>query len=313
MICWRMKARILSGVIGIEVASFYAALGAKVSILEIADHILPPMPKEIAQRASMNLKKKGVEVSEKISINEITGTPGTMKVKYIGKKGEELEVEGEAVLMATGRKPVLEGLFDEGLIEVIDPAETQGKTVEEMGVAMVGSGKIGILRGAILGDKIGRTGIPGIYVIGDAKAGNIQLAHVASAQAINLADFLGEEDPLIDMDYIPSCIYTIPEIATVGISEEEAKEREIPVRTGKVTTGSNGKCLIEGTESGFVKLVAAEDGTLLGAQMVCPRATDMIGELTLAVSKGMKARELATVVHPHPTFSEMIMAAAEEV
>ena len=114
------------------------------------------------------------------------------------------------------------------------------------------------------------------------------------------------------MHVVPSCVYTTPEIASVGLTEDQAKAQGLKVKTGKYLTGANGKCLIEGTESGYVKLVAdAETGRLLGAQMVCPRATDMIGELGLAVQRGVTADQLAHVIHPHPTFCEMISGAAE--
>ena len=299
------------GVIGVEIASFYAERKAEVLVLEIADHILPPMPTDIAQRAAVNLKKKGVEVQAQVKIGEILGTPGDMTVKYTDKKGNELEAKGEAVLMATGRRAYLDGLFDEAMVEVVDPAALNEKTDEEINALVMDGGKVKTFRGAILADKDGRTAVPGIYVIGDAKARNIQLAHVATAQAINAVSVIAGEKPPVDMDTVPSCIYTDPEIATVGLSEEEAKERGIEVKTSKVTTGSNGKCLIEGAESGFVKLVMDEKGVIIGAQLVCPRATDLIAELALAVSKKLTAEDLAAVVHPHPTFSEMILAAAE--
>lgn len=110
---------------------------------------------------------------------------------------------------------------------------------------------------------------------------------------------------------VPSCVYTSPEIASVGLTEDEAKAAGLIVRTGKALTGANGKCLIEGAESGYLKLVAdAATGRLVGAQLVCPRATDLIGELTLAVQRGLTASELAAVIHPHPTFCEMVLAAA---
>ena len=118
--------------------------------------------------------------------------------------------------------------------------------------------------------------------------------------------------PGLDMSVVPSCVYTTPEIASVGLTEENAKANGIVVKSGKYLTGANGKCLIEGTESGYVKLVTdKENGRILGAQLVCPRATDMVGELTLAIQKGLTAADLSEVIHPHPTFSEMLFGAAE--
>ena len=126
-----------------------------------------------------------------------------------------------------------------------------------------------------------------------------------------IAEIAGKPLPL-DMSVVPSCVYTNPEIASVGMTEDEAKAAGIKPKCGKYLTGANGKCLIEGTESGYVKLVTdSETGRILGAQMVCPRATDMISELAVAVQRKMTAAELATVIHAHPTFGEMIYGAAE--
>lgn len=275
------------GVVGVECATLYRCLGCQVTVLEAADHILPFMDKEIAQRLTMILKKQGVSVEAKASVQKIQGTPGEMRVTYVDKKGAEHTVTAQGVLAAAGRKANLDGLFGPDF------------TLE-------------LERGAIVGDADGRTSVPHIYVIGDAKARNIQLAHVASAQGENaVAVILGKKPPL-DMSVVPSCVYTDPEIASVGLTEEGAKAAEVPVKTGKYLTGANGKCLIEGTESGYVKLVTHRDsGKLLGAQLVCPRATDMVGELALAIQKGLTAEDLAEVIHPHPTFSEMLFGAAE--
>ena len=159
---------------------------------------------------------------------------------------------------------------------------------------------------------MGRTSVPHVYGIGDAKAKNIQLAHVASAQGENVVAVIAGKNPPLDLSVVPSCVYTEPEIASVGLTEEGAKAAGIPVKTGKYLTGANGKCLIEGTESGYVKLVTdGASGRILGAQLVCPRATDMVGELTLAIQKGLTADDLSAVIHPHPTFSEMLFGAAE--
>lgn len=275
------------GVVGVECAALYRCLGCTVTVLEAADHILPFMDKEIAQRLTMILKKQGVSVEAKASVQKIEGTPGEMRVTYVDKKGAEHTVSAQGVLAAAGRKANIEGLFGPDF-------------------------SLELERGAIVGDADGRTSVPHVYVIGDAKARNIQLAHVASAQGENaVAVILGKKPPL-DLSVVPSCVYTNPEIASVGLTEEGAKAQEIPVKTGKYLTGANGKCLIEGTESGYVKLVTDRDsGKLLGAQLVCPRATDLVGELALAIQKGLTAEELAEVIHPHPTFSEMLYGAAE--
>ena len=274
------------GVVGVECASIYRALGCEVTILEAADHILPVMDKEIAQRLTMMLKKRGCKVETKAMVQKIEGAPGSMTVTYLDKKGKETVVTAEGVLASTGRSANVDGLFAEGL-------------------------EIEMFKNAVVGDEMGRTSIPHIYVIGDAKAKNIQLAHVAEAQGANVVAVIAGKEPPIDMSVVPSCVYTNPEIASVGMSEDQAKAAGITPKAVKFLTGANGKCLIENTDSGYVKLVTdAADGRILGAQLVCPRATDMIGELALAVQKGITAEGLHAVIHPHPTFTEMISGAA---
>lgn len=274
------------GVIGVEFASIYLNLGCQVTIVELAEHILPPMEKEIAQRLAMKLKRMGAVLEASCKVQTISGEAGSMSVTYLDKKGKEQLACAEAVLMAAGRRAALEGLFGEGM-------------APEMS------------RGALVADADGRTSIPGLYVIGDAMAGNIQLAHVAAAQGENVIDVIGGGRGTVDMKVVPSCVYTCPEIASVGLSQEQAKERGLSVVVKKLPTGSNGKSLIAGGDGGFVKLVAAEDGTLLGAQLVCDRATDLIGELAVAVRLGLKLEDIAATIHPHPTFVEMIGQAAQ--
>lgn len=275
------------GVVGTECASIYLALGAQVTILEAADHILPLMDKEIAQRLALILKKQGGKVEAKAFVSKIEGEPGNMSVTWTDKKGNEQVSTAQGVLLAAGRIANTDDLFAPG-------AEPE------------------LEKGAILADELGRTSVEHLYVIGDAKAHNIQLAHVAEAQGTNMAALLAGKEPPMDMRVVPNCVYTTPEVASVGLSEEQAKAEGIPVKCGKYLTGANGKCLIENTESGYVKLVAHKDtGVILGAQLVCPRATDLIGELAVAVQQALTANELSSVIHPHPTFIEMIHGAAD--
>lgn len=274
------------GVIGVECASIYLPLGCRVTILELAGHILPPMDREISQRLTAALKKRGASVNVKVNVKAISGTPGEMTVLYEDKGGKETAVTAQGVLAATGRRAATEGLFAPGAAPELE-------------------------RGAIVTDKLGRTSLPHLYAIGDCRAGNIQLAHVAAAQGSNVVDVILGRTPAVDETVVPSCVFCEPEVATVGLSEEQAKAEGRAVRGLKYLTGANGKCLIEGGESGYVKLVTDRDsGVVLGAQLVCPRATDLIGELALAVEKGLTARDLAAVIHPHPTFCEMISGAA---
>ena len=274
------------GVIGVEFATMYAALGAEVTIVEAAERILPTMDRELAQRCAMHLKKRGVAVEAAARVVGIEGEPGAMRVRFIDKRGAENVAETQGVLVACGRRANTEGLFAPG-------AEPE------------------LVRGAIVCDADGRSSAEHLWAIGDVVAGNIQLAHVAEAQARNVVAAICGDEPPVSMGIVPACVYTSPELASVGLTEDEAKERGIEVRVGKALTGSNGKCLVEGSESGFVKLIAAADtGVLLGAQLVCPRATDLVAELALAISLGCTATQLTAVIHPHPTVSELVSSAA---
>jgi dihydrolipoamide dehydrogenase len=269
------------GVIGVECASIYLALGRPVTIIEMTDRILPTMDLEIAQRLTMHLKKRGAVI---VTGGRVTAIEDD-RVCYLDKKGEPCCVISEAILVATGRKANLEGL--------LAPAVS-----------------LEVSRG-IVADENGRTALKGIYAIGDAVSGNIQLAHVAMAQGENVVDIICGRQPAIDLKVVPSCLYTEPEAASVGLYEQQAKDLGLNVHCRKTLTGSNGKCVIENADSGYVKLVLDENEVILGAQLVCPHATEMIGELALAVQKKLTADQLAEVIHPHPTISEMIAAAAK--
>ena len=274
------------GVIGVEFATMYAQLGAHVTILEATERILPPMDREIAQRVTMHLKKRGVKVETSARVMGIEGEPGSMQVRYVDRRGNSGVAEGEGVLVACGRRANAEGLFSPD----VQPE---------------------LSRGALVCDEAGRTSVERLWAIGDVVAGTVQLAHVAEAQARNVIASICGDEPPVETGIIPSCVYTSPEAASVGLTEDEAKARGIAVRTGKALTGANGKCLVEESESGYVKLVAdAQTGVIVGAQLVCPRATDLVAELALAISLGCTAAQLARVIHPHPTVSEMVSSAA---
>ena len=270
------------GVIGVECASIYLMLDASVTIIESMEHILPSMDRELSQRLTMSLKKQGAVIEAGATVTSISGAPGNMAVSYRTKKGEERIANAEGVLVAAGCRAQTAGLFADNV-------------------------ELELQRDAIVSDKMGRTSIPNIYVIGDARYGNIQLAHVAAAQARNVVALIAGKDLPVDESIVPSCIFTNPEIASVGLTESQAKEMGYAVKTLKTLTGANGKCVIENAQGGFVKLVTdSETGVILGAQLICPRATDLIGELSVAVQTKMTAKQLSAVIHAHPTFYEII-------
>ena len=276
------------GVIGMEFASIYSALGCEVTVLEAMDRILPNMDREICQNLTMILKKRGVKISTGAMVTAVErGEDGLCTVRYT-LKDQPCAASGEAVLCAIGRRPNTQGLFGEGF------------TVE-------------MERGRILVDETFQTSVPGVYAVGDVSS-RIQLAHAASAQATACVDALAGQTPLVDVTQVPSCIYTSPEIASIGITADEAKASGRAVKVGKYVMFSNGKTVIADGERGFIKVVAdADTGVILGAQLMCQRATDMISQLTAAVVNGLTAAQLLRVMRPHPTFEEGVGEALEDL
>ena len=276
------------GVIGVEFATVYGALGCEVTIVEAMDRILPTMDKEISQNLSMILKRRGVKIFTGARVERIEQAEGGLACTF-SAKGKEQAAQAEGVLVSIGRRANTEGLFAQGL-------------------------DLHLERGAIPVDERFESCVKGIYAIGDVVKGNIQLAHVASAQGLHVAAVIAGEQPSTDLSLVPSCIYTNPEIASVGMTEADAKAAGIPVRTGKFIMSANGKTVIEMADRGFIKVVFdSQTNRLLGAQMMCCRATDMIGELCTAIRGGMTLEQLASVIRPHPTFNEAVTEAVEDV
>lgn len=277
------------GVIGLEFASMYSAFGIDVSIVEAADRILPTFDKEVSQRMGTALKKRGVEINVRCRVTSFAGEPGEIQVAFEDKKGNPQCLKADGVLVAVGRTPSTRGLFEEGVEPHLE-------------------------RGALVVDELGQTSIPNIYAIGDVRYHGIQLAHVAAAQAENVVSVILGMKPEIDEHLVPGCVYTFPEIAQVGMTEIQVKESGIEAVRAKALASANGKCLIEGVDVGMAKVVAEkETGKILGAQLVCPHATDMIAELALAIRNNLTVADLVSAIHPHPTVSEMIRDAAAQL
>ena len=274
------------GVIGMEFASLYASLGTRVTVIEALDRILATLDKEFGQNLKMILKKQGVEIHTSARLQRIEESfiDGKRQLicRYLEKEKEQ-EAVSEKVLVAVGRRAYIQGLF-------ADDLETKPETE----------------RGKVLVNEKYETSVPGVYAIGDV-SGGIQLAHVASAQAENaVASMLGKEPP-IRMDVVPSCVYTSPEIATVGMTAEEAKEKGIETETLKYVMGANGKSVLTRQERSFLRiLVEKTSGKVLGAHMMCARATDMIGEFSSAIVNGLCADQMGKAIRPHPTFNEAV-------
>lgn len=284
------------GVIGMEMATVYSNLGIPVTVMEAMDRILPTMDKEIAQNLKMILKKREVEIITSARVTGIEKSDGQMICHYeqTNRKGEmeTAVVEAGTILVSIGRRPNTDNLFS-ARIESRYPADSLRSQ-----------------KGFLLTDEQYRTVIPGVYAIGDV-IGGIQLAHMATAEGCRAVESMFGLPFSQNLEAIPSCVYTDPEIACVGISADEAKQAGLDAVTGKYIMSVNGKSVLTLQERGFIKLVAEKgSGRLLGAQLMCARATDMIGEPGLALVHNMTAADLAAVVMAHPTFAEGIGEAA---
>ncbi|AMW98286.1 dihydrolipoyl dehydrogenase [Rummeliibacillus sp. G93] len=274
------------GYIGTELGSAYANLGAEVTILEGGKDILAGFEKQMTTIVKKGLKKKGVTIETNALAQGVEETETGVTVKY-EVNGEAKSVEADYVLVTVGRRP----------------------NTDEMGLEEVGI-EFGE-RGLIKVDKQCRTNVPNIYAIGDIVAGP-QLAHKASYEGKVAAEAIAGEKSVVDYLAIPAVCFTDPEMATVGLSEDQAKEEGFEVSTGKFPFAANGRALALNETEGFVKLVARkEDGLLLGGQIVGSGASDMIAEIGLAIEAGMTLEDVAMTIHAHPTLGEITMETAE--
>lgn len=275
------------GVISVEFASVYADLGCKVTIVEAMPRIIPNMDKDISQNLKMILKKRGVDIITNAKVQTIVSHEDGLSIFYLEKEKENT-LQAEYILSAVGRCPNLDGLFAEDLMIQTD-------------------------RKRVVVDSEFQTSIPGVYAIGDLIFG-AQLAHTASAQGLYVAEKLAGEKTTVCLDAVPGCVYTNPEIASVGLTEDDAKEQNLEIQTGKFMMSANGKSLISKEERGFIKIIAQkESGIILGAHFMCARATDMIGEFVTAVANKLTVEQLLRSMRAHPTYNEAVGEALEEV
>jgi dihydrolipoamide dehydrogenase len=277
-----------AGPIGLEFGTIFAALGAKVTILELLPQVLPSEDTEVASALEKALSKYKVQTLTGAQVKGIEETAGgKLKVSAVVGEGEKA-FEGEVVLMAVGRRPNLEGL---GL--------------EEAGVRFS-------KKGIEVNSRM-ETNIPGIYAVGDV-TGQWLLAHFAFAQGeVAAENVLGHEGQL-DSRVVPRCVYTLPEVASVGITEKEAKEKGYDYKVGRFPFSANGKATVTGERSGFIKIVAeAKYGEILGVNILGPHATDLIGEAVLAMKLEGTAQDIAQAIHPHPTLTEALKEGALDV
>ncbi|MDA8233557.1 MAG: dihydrolipoyl dehydrogenase [Clostridia bacterium] len=273
------------GVIGSELACIFAGLGAEVTMVEIMPTILLGVDKEISRLLQTLFKRRGITVKTKAKLQEI-------------RKNQD----GVAAVLDTGE----ELAADKILISI-------GRTFNSCGLGLEALGVEQGPRGEIMVNSRLQTNVPNIYAIGDI-TNKIQLAHVASAQGITAVENIMGNPKEMDYDVVPSCIFTFPEVAGVGVTSQQAEEQGISIKTGKFPFMALGKAQATGETDGFVKILADPvSDRILGVHIVGPRATDLIAEATLAVKLRATAQQLAETIHAHPTLAEAVMEAAEAV
>ncbi len=274
-----------SGAIGVEFAHFYNAMGTDVTIVEFMPNVVPVEDEEISKQFERSLKKAGIKIMTNASVEKVDTTGNGVKATVKTAKGEEI-LEAEIVLSAVGIKSNIENI---GL--------------EEVGIATD--------RDKVLVNSYYQTNIPGYYAIGDIVPGQA-LAHVASAEGILCVEKIAglHVEPL-DYGNVPGCTYATPEIASVGLTEKQAREKGYELKIGKFPFSASGKAKAAGTPDGFVKVIFdAKYGEWLGCHMIGAGVTDMIAEAVVARKLETTGHEIIKSIHPHPTMSEAIMEAA---
>jgi dihydrolipoamide dehydrogenase len=276
-----------AGVIGLELGSVYARLGAEVTVVEYLDVITPGMDGEVQKTFQRILKKQGMNFVMGAAVQKVDKTKTKAKVTYALRKDDsEHTIDADVVLVATGRKPYTDGL---GL--------------DALGVTMTE-------RGQIATNAQWQTNIPSIYAIGDAIAGPM-LAHKAEDEGMAAAEVIAGKHGHVNYDVIPGVIYTNPEVANVGKTEEALKAEGRAYKVGKFNFMGNGRAKANFAADGFVKLLAdAETDRILGAHIIGPAAGDLIHEICVAMEFGASAEDLALTCHAHPTYSEAVREAA---
>lgn len=274
------------GVIGLELGSVYGRLGAKVSVVEFMDSIIPTMDRSLGKELQKSLKKNNFEFLLSHKVKEVTAKGKTVTVKADNSKGEEVSIEGDYVLVAVGRKPYTDGLN----------ADKAGVSLDERGRVHVN-------------DHL-QTTAPNIYAIGDVVRGAM-LAHKAEEEGVFVAESIAGQKPHINYNLIPGVVYTWPEVAAVGQTEEQLKEAKIPYKSGSFPFKASGRARASMDLDGFVKVLAhADTDEILGVHMIGPRTADMIAEAVVAMEFRASAEDISRMSHAHPTFTESLKEAA---
>jgi dihydrolipoamide dehydrogenase len=268
------------GVIGLELGSVYARLGAKVSVVEFMDSLIPTMDRTMGKELQKSLKKIGFEFYLKHKVTSVENTGKEVTVKADNGKGETVEIKGDYVLVSIGRRPYTEGL-----------------NAEAAGVKLTERGQIEV------NDHL-QTNVPNIYAIGDVVKGAM-LAHKAEEEGVFVAETLAGQKPHINYNLIPGVVYTWPEVAAVGYTEEQLKEQGRKYKTGKFPFLASGRARASMDTDGLVKVLAdAETDEILGVHMIGPRTADMIAEAVVAMEFRASAEDVSRMSHAHPTYTE---------
>ena len=275
------------GVIGLELGSVYARLGTKVTVIEYLDSIIAGMDKDLGKELKRSLKKLGIEFKLGHMVTEVKGLKSSAKVSFKKRDTEDVEtISTDYCLVAIGRR-----------------AYTDGLNLEAVGVKTDDKGRIAV-------DDHLSTGVSGIYAIGDVVKGAM-LAHKAEEEGVFLAEFLAGQKPHINHNLIPGVVYTWPEVAGVGKTEDELKAAGVNYKVGKFPLKASGRARASMDVEGLIKVLAdAETDELLGVHMICARAADLIMEAVALMEFRASAEDMARICHPHPTYSESVKEAA---
>ena len=277
------------GVIGLEFASIFKSFGSEVTVLEYFKDILPRFDSDLSKRLKQSLGKRGIEICTQAQVTGVEilrcaqDDSEVYRVSYT-RKGKEEVVEADKVLMAVGRKANLASL-----------------NLADVGIEFTP-------KGIVVDDKTMQTNIPHIYAVGDIN-GKMMLAHAATFQGIVALDHIMGVENEIDLSVMPAAVFTSPEAACVGMTEEECKEAGIPIRCLKSFFRANGKAVTMGETDGFCKLIVSEDGRILGCHLYGPHASDIVQEACALITRKATIEEFESIIHTHPTLTEVLQSA----
>ena len=277
------------GYIGLEMGSVWSRLGTEVEVVEFLDHITPGMDREISTEFMKILKKQGIKFKLNTKVEKITKNKNAVTLEVVDKENKKNNIEADVVLISVGRRPY-----------------TTGLKLENVGVKTDEKGKVKV-------DKNFETNIKNIFAIGDVIDGPM-LAHKAEEEGIAVAEFIAGQSGHVNYEIIPGVIYTTPEVASVGKTEEQLNEKKINFKVGKFPFMANSRAKAIDEPEGFVKILAdATSDKVLGVHIIGPHAGEMIAEMAIAMEFGASSEDIARTCHAHPTFSEAIKEAALSV